>query len=39
MKTQQLLWNGRTFNISNVKASLVELNGEEVLKVERDLEA
>jgi hypothetical protein len=39
MKTQLLQWAGRTFVISNVKASLVELNGEEVLKVERDLDA
>ena len=39
MKTQLLLWAGRTFVISNVKASLVELNGEQVLKVERDLAA
>jgi hypothetical protein len=39
MKTQLIQWADRTFNISNVKASQVELNGEEVLKVERDLAA
>ena len=39
MKTQLLQWAGRTFVISNVKASLVELKGEELLKVERDLAA
>jgi len=39
MKTQLFQWEGRTFVISNVKASLVKLNGEEVLKVERDLAA
>jgi hypothetical protein len=39
MKAQYLQWAGRTFGISNVKASLVELNGEQVLKVERDLAA
>lgn len=36
---QSMQWNDRTFDISNVKASLVQLNGEEVLKVERDLKA
>jgi hypothetical protein len=39
MKTELLRWAGRTFAISNVKASVIELNGEEVLKVERDLAA
>ncbi len=39
MKTELLQWEGRTFNTSNVKASLTELNGETVLKVERDLNA
>jgi hypothetical protein len=39
MKTQSLQWAGRTFAISNVKASVIELIGEEVLKVERDLAA
>lgn len=31
-------WEGKDFEISKVKASLVQLNGENVLKVERDLE-
>jgi len=39
MKTQLIQWAGRTFILSNVRASLVEFNGEEVLKVERDLSA
>lgn len=39
METQRLQWNGRDFTLSNVRAALVELNGECVLKVERDLEA
>jgi hypothetical protein len=39
MNTQLIQWADRTFNISNVKASQVELNGEEVLKIERDLAA
>lgn len=32
-------WQGRTFNLSNVTAAVVELDGERVLKVERDLNA
>jgi len=36
--TQTIRWEGNTLEISNVKASLVSLNGEKVLKVERDLE-
>jgi hypothetical protein len=36
---ESIRWAGRNFEISNVKASLVELNGTEVLKVERDLNA
>jgi Domain of Unknown Function (DUF1080) len=36
---QTLTWSGLEFEISKVKASVVHLNGEEVLKVERDLEA
>ncbi len=39
MKTELLQWEGRTLNTSNVKAFLTELNGETVLKVERDLNA
>lgn len=39
MESQILNWAGRTFVISNVKASVVKLNGEEVLKVERDFTA
>lgn len=37
--TQTLIWNSQEFEITNVKASIVQLNGEEVLKIERDLEA
>jgi hypothetical protein len=36
---QTINYKGQTFEISYVKASVVELNGEEVIKVERDLEA
>lgn len=36
---QTIKWNGEIFEISNVTASVVQLNGEEVLKVERDLVA
>ncbi|WP_024462316.1 family 16 glycoside hydrolase [Marinimicrobium sp. LS-A18] len=32
-------WEGREFEARNVKASVVELKGEQVLRVERDLEA
>ncbi len=35
---QTIKWKGKEFEISNVNASVVSLNGEEVLKVERDLE-
>jgi hypothetical protein len=38
-ETQLIQWAGRTFILSNVRASLVEFNSEEVLKVERDLSA
>ena len=34
---QTIEWEGREFEISDVKASIVELEGEKVLKVERDL--
>ncbi len=36
---QTMEWEGRRFEIANVTASLVELRGERVLKVERDLKA
>lgn len=36
---QTIEWEGREFDAVNVKATKVQLNGEEVLKVERDLEA
>jgi hypothetical protein len=39
MKSQLLEWAGRTFVTSNVTAAVVNLNGEQVLKVERDLNA
>ena len=34
---QTIKFEGKEFEIANVKASVVQLNGEEVLKVERDL--
>lgn len=34
---QTIKWEGKEFEISNVKVSVVSLNGEKVLKVERDL--
>ena len=36
---QTLQWQGNTFEVNDVKASVVSLQGEEVLKVERDLKA
>ncbi len=36
---QTLKWNSQEFELCNVKAALVHLNGEQVLKVERDLQA
>lgn len=36
---QTLTWKKQTFDLKNVTASVVKLNGEEVLKVERDLQA
>jgi hypothetical protein len=36
---QEILFQKQTFELKNVTASVVKLNGEEVLKVERDLEA
>lgn len=38
LHAQTIRFENREFEISNVKASIVEMNGEEVLKVERDLE-
>ncbi|HEY0677821.1 MAG TPA: hypothetical protein VGD17_06030 [Chitinophagaceae bacterium] len=38
-QAQTLTWKSQQFEIKNVTASLVQLNGEEVLKVERDLKA
>lgn len=35
---QTIKFDGREFEIANIKASVVKLNGEKVLKVERDLE-
>lgn len=37
VSAQTIEWEGRKFEISDVKASIVELEGEKVLKVERDL--
>lgn len=34
-----IVWEGRNFKMVNVKASIVDLRGESVLRVERDLEA
>ena len=36
-KAQSIKWEGKEFDILNVKASVVILNREKVLKVERDL--
>jgi len=36
---QTIQWEGKDFEISKVKASVVQLKGEEVMKIERDLEA
>lgn len=36
---QSITWKNQKFELKNVYASLVQLNGEEVLKVERDLNA
>jgi hypothetical protein len=36
---QTVTWKGRDFELKNVTASLVQLNGEDVLKLERDLSA
>lgn len=38
-QAQTLKWEGREFEIAAVNASIVQLEGEEVLKVERDLKA
>jgi len=35
---QTMNWEGKEFEIANVTASVVSLNGEKILKVERDLE-
>jgi hypothetical protein len=36
---QKISWKNQVFELKNVTGSLVQLNGEEVLKVERDLKA
>jgi hypothetical protein len=36
---ETIVWEGRTFETVNVKASIVTLRGEQVLRVERDLQA
>lgn len=38
-QAQTILFEGKEFEISHVKASVVQLNGEEVLRVVRDLES
>ncbi|MDO1514543.1 hypothetical protein Q2T41_17960 [Maribacter confluentis] len=37
VSAQTIEWEEREFEISDVKATIVELEGEKVLKVERDL--
>lgn len=39
VQAQTILFEGKEFEISHVKASVVQLNCEEVLRVERDLES
>ncbi|RIW17515.1 hypothetical protein D0X99_04885 [Algoriphagus lacus] len=39
VQAQTIFFEGKEFDISHVKASVVQLNGEEVLRVERDLES
>lgn len=39
VQAQSILFEGKEFEISHVKASVVQLNGEEVLRLERDLES
>ena len=36
---ETLNWDGRVFEPINVKAEIVDFQGEKVMKVERDLEA
>lgn len=36
---QDLQWEGKTFELSKVKAAIVDFQGERVLKIERDLKA
>lgn len=38
-QSQTITWKKQEFEVKNVAASIVKLNGEEVLKVERDLKA
>ncbi|MEB2777923.1 hypothetical protein SYJ56_21595 [Algoriphagus sp. D3-2-R+10] len=38
-QVQTIEFEGKEFELSNVKASVEELNGDEVLRIERDLEA
>ncbi len=38
-QAQDLHWEGKTFELRNVNAAIVEFRGERVLKVERDLQA
>lgn len=39
ISAETIKWEGREFDVKNVHASVVKLNGEEVLKVERNLKA
>jgi hypothetical protein len=39
VQAQTISFEGKEFEISHVKASVVQLNGEEVLRLERDLES
>lgn len=39
VQAQSILFEGKEFEVSHVKATVVQLNGEEVLRLERDLES
>jgi hypothetical protein len=39
VQAQSILFEGKKFEISHVKASVTQLNGDEVLRLERDLES
>lgn len=39
VQAQSILFEGKEFEVSHVKATVVQLNGDEVLRLERDLES